>query len=243
MPLLYSNLELLLPFGAKRSSVLFLDKEPCSGLQSDHIQKPNRNASPVSSVTNSIPVQNISRLSRRKYITKTFDTTSSVSLSVTCQRTSISSRNHHSGAPDSRDAKQSAANLATDCVDALTDFFDLMSYLDATMPAAAPLVSGPCRREAFIWSGAEIKDGLLDEMRVEEGGRSLSQDRLSDFQAAVEGFGCRRCLWRVSEALTEAQKYRQELGDTQWRLVERWLPASAKKQSFSFIFQPPCAPR
>ena len=128
-------------------------------------------------------------------------------------------------------------------LDALTDFFDLMSDLDATIPAtaAAPLVSGSRRPEGFVWTGAEMKDGLLDEMREEEeeeeeGRRWSQQERLLDIQAAVEGLGCHRCCLRVSEARTEAQKYRQELGGVT-------LPASSKRQSFSFSYQPLCAPR
>ncbi|XP_044044944.1 ATPase family AAA domain-containing protein 5b isoform X2 [Siniperca chuatsi] len=241
VPLLYSNLELLLPIGAKGTSVPFMDRGTCSGLQSEltpsdtdlHIQQLDGNVSPKASATNSKSVRNNSRLSRRKH-----DATSSSSLTQT-PLPSKSSR-----APSSRDkTEQNAAKVATDCLDALTDFFDLMSYLDATMPAAEPLVSGSCRPEAFVWTGAEIKDGLLDEMSEEEG-RSRSQERLLDIQAAVEGLGCHRCCWRVSEACTEAQKYRQELADTRWgRLVERLtLPASSKRQSLSFSFQPLCAP-
>ncbi|TMS23642.1 ATPase family AAA domain-containing protein 5 [Larimichthys crocea] len=78
----------------------------------------------------------------------------------------------------------------------------------------------------------------------EEEEKGGSQERLLDIQAAVEGLGCHRCLWRVSEAWTDAQKYRQDLGDARWgRLVERLTsPASSKTQSLSFSLQPLCAP-
>lgn len=241
VPLLYSNLELLLPVGATRTSVHVLDNGTCSGLQRElvpsdndlHIQQLDGDVSLKVSATNSKPVRNISRLSRRKYITEKLNP----------QRTS-SKRTH------SRDmTKQNAAKVATDCLDAFTDFFDLMSDLDATVPAAAaPRVSGSRRPEGFVWTGAEIKDGLLDDMREEEeeGGRSWSQqERLLDIQAAVEGLGCHRCCLRVSEAWTEAQKYRQEPGEMRWERLEEGvtLPNSSKRQSLSFSFQPLCAPR
>lgn len=245
VPLLYSNLERLTPIGAMGTSVHFLYKGTCSGLQSElapsdrdlHIQQLDGNVSPKASVTKSKSVRNISRLSRRKYISTMSDTTSSSSLTQNPQTTSLSSR-----APSSRNrTEQIAAKVATDCLDALSDFFELMSYLDATKPPAATLVSGLCRPEAFVWTGAEIKDGLLDEMSEEEGG-GWSQERLLDIQAAVEGLGCHRC-WQMSEAETEAQKYRQGLGDTSWRRPVERLTASSKRQSLSFSFQPLCAPR
>ncbi|GLD66307.1 ATPase family AAA domain-containing protein 5-like protein [Lates japonicus] len=211
VPLLYTNLELLLPISAKGTSVHYLEKETCSELQSElapsdtdpHFQQLNRNVSP---------------------------------------------KGAHSRLPSTSDkAEQIAAKVAADCLDALTDFFDLMSYLDATLPAAAPLVSGSRGPEAFVWTGAEVKDGLLDEMseeeEEEEEGRSWSRERLPDIQAAAEGLGYHRCWWRVSEAWTEAQNYRQELGDKKWeRLVERLTsPASSRRQRLRFICQPLCA--
>ncbi|XP_073330466.1 ATPase family AAA domain-containing protein 5b isoform X2 [Pagrus major] len=249
VPLLYCNLELLLPI--KETSVHFLDEGTCSGPHSElatpdpHIQQLDGNVSPKASTTDSKSVRKISRLSRRKYIMQC-DITSSSSVTEAPLRTSSSSKRTHSKAACSRDrTEQNAAKVESDCLDALTDYFDLMSYLDATMPAAAPLVPGSCTPEAFVWTGVEIKDGLLDEMSEEEEkeGRGWSQERLLDIQAAVEGLGFHRYLWRVFEAWTEGQKYRQELGDTRWgRLVERlMLPASSK--SLSFSFQPLCAPR
>ncbi|XP_040891121.1 ATPase family AAA domain-containing protein 5b [Toxotes jaculatrix] len=253
VPLLYTNLELLLPTGAKGSSVQYLDKVTRSGLQSElassdtdpSFQQIKRNVSPKPSATNSKSVRKISRLSRRKYIAPLFDTTSSSTLTHEPQITSLPLRGARSRLPSLSDkTEQISAKVANGCLDALTDFFDLMSYLDVTLPASAMLVSGSCRPEdRFVWTGAEIKDGLLDEMSEGED-RSWSQERLVDIQAAAEGLGCHICWWRVSEAWTKAQKYRQELDDKKWeRLVEKLtFPASSKQQSLRFSFQPLRAP-
>lgn len=241
VPLLYSNLELVLPIGAKETSVQCLNSS--SGLQSDlapsdtglHNYRPNGHfkfQNVISKTINSKHIRNISRLSRRRY--NTCDTTSS---SSTKQRTFLSLN----GAPSSGKIEENTAKVETVFLDALIEFFDLMSYLDATLPAAAPLVSGSCRPEAFVWTGAEIKDGLLDE-RGEEECKSWSQERLLNIQSAVEGLGCHKCCRRMSEAWTKAQNYRQKMEDNMWeRLVV--LPAASKRQSLSFSVQPLCAPR
>lgn len=247
VPLLYCNLELLL--STKETSVHFLGKGTCSELHSElatpdpHIQQLDGNVGLKASNTDRKSVRTISRLSRRRYITQ-FDITSSSSVTEAPQRTSSSPKRAHSKGASLRDrTEQNTARVESNCLESLADYFDLMSYLDATMPAAAPFVPGSHTPEAFIWTDVEINDGLLDEMSEEEEGRGRSQERLLDIQAAVEGLGFHRYLWRVFEAWTEGQKSRQGLGDTRWgRLVENLtLPASSK--SLNFSFPPLCAPR
>nr|WKN12656.1 Atad5b [Haplophryne mollis] len=246
VPLLYSNLELLLGTSASSS-----EKGTCSGPQSDlpspnvHIQRLDGSVDPKASATGSKSV--ISRLSRRKYIK--FDATSSSTLTQTPPRTLLLLAGAHSRSTSSRDkTEQQAAKVASDRLAALTDFLDLMSYLDSTMPSAAALVSGSCRPGAFVWTGAEIKDGLLDEMREEDDDdRSLSEERLLDIQAGLEGLGCRRCLSRMSAAWTEAQndQVQEEPGDASLRrlmMETRTLPASSGEQSLSFSLRPLCSP-
>ncbi|XP_022049522.2 ATPase family AAA domain-containing protein 5b isoform X2 [Acanthochromis polyacanthus] len=241
VPLLYSNLELLLSIGAKGTLVHNMDKGILSGLQNEsppsnsdlYFQKQNQNVRPNVSVSSSKPVRNVSRLSRRKCISSSSDPSSHKPHITSLNETPPSS-------PSSSDKTEQ--KVTSGCLEALTDFFDLMSYLDATLPAAEMLLSGSCTPEAFVWTGAELKDGLLDEMSEEEGW-SWSQERLLDIRAAVEGLGCHRYWWRVSEVWTGAQKYRQKLEDKKWgRLVEsQALTASSQRQSLSFGFPSLCA--
>ncbi|XP_060940915.1 ATPase family AAA domain-containing protein 5b [Limanda limanda] len=242
-PLLYNNLELLLP---NRTSGQHLEKMTCSGLQREltpphsdpRVLRLKGDLSPKASATDRKPFRNISRLSRRKYTATVFEATST--LKQTPQRTSLL-QGVHSSIPSSSDKTEQISDA---CLGGLTDFFDLMSYLDISLPAAAPLYSGSCSPEAFVWTGAEIKDGLLDESNEEEEewGGSWSHERLLDIKAAAEGLGSHRCWWQVSQAWTEAQKQRHELGGEMWeRLVERVaFPASSKRQNLRFSFQPLC---
>lgn len=244
VPLLYTNLELLLSLKAEGTSVHFLDE----GLQNRlsppdlHIQQPGGNVGPKAPTNNCKSFRNISRLSRRKNRTS-FDITSSSGV-TSLQRTSSLNRAPPRSCSFGDNAEPS--RVSAHSLEALTDFFDLMSFLNATVPAAAPLVSGPCRPGAFVWTGAEIKDGLLDEMTEEEedkeAGRGQSRERLLDIQAAVEGLGCHRCLWRVFKAQTEVQQHRQEVGEER-RVESLTLPASSRRPSLSSSVQPLCAPR
>ncbi|CAJ1053579.1 ATPase family AAA domain-containing protein 5b isoform X2 [Xyrichtys novacula] len=245
VPLLYSNLELFLPTGDKGTLVQPLDMENWQQseltLSTIHpcIQQLEENVHQKKSDTASKSQRTASRLSRRKYVTPVFDTTSTSNL-IQTQRISSPSKKAHLEAHSLRDkAEKYKAKVVTNSLDALTDFFDLMSYIDATLPAAVPAFSGSCEPEAFVWTGAEMKDGLLDEMREEgegEGGRSWNQERLLDIQAAVEGLGCRRCCWRVSEGWSKAQKYRHDLGG-----IESGRPVEKRTQPV--LFAPPlCEP-
>lgn len=235
VPLLYVNLELLLPTGDKGTSAKLQEK--CTEQTSEqshaniysHIQQRDEE-SPKESPTESKSHRSTSRLRRRKCTTPKFDTT-------TLSRSSSS--------PKTIQPEKLKGQVITTSLNALTDFFDLMSFIDATLPSAAPVVSGSCSPEAFVWKGAEIKDGLLDEMREEDKSGSWSQERLSDIQAAVEGLGCHRCCLNMSEGWSQAQKWRQELGDTGWgELAEKLTPPdSLKTQRLSFGHQPLCDPR
>ncbi|XP_034544074.1 ATPase family AAA domain-containing protein 5b isoform X2 [Notolabrus celidotus] len=248
VPLLYSNLMLLLPTGDKGTSIQLLEKgtELAPSSIHPHTQQLDKGDRPKESATESKSNRSTSRLSRKKYITPIFDTVSSASLITTPPRSSSSPKGARASAHSSRDKTENLkSEVITNFLDALADFFDIMSYVDATLPAATPVALDSSKPEEFVWTGAEIKDGLLDEMREEEeGSRSWSQERLLDIRAAVEGLGCCRCCWRVSEGWNKAQKYRQELEDTEWgKLVEKLTPpASLKRQNLTFSLQPLCEP-
>ncbi|KAF7647691.1 hypothetical protein LDENG_00168240, partial [Lucifuga dentata] len=242
-PLLYSNLELLLPIRATETQPVHkqLGKESGSVQQDElvssdnhsHIQRLHGKGQLKATATNGNKFRNVSRLSRKKHIPTLTDATSASNMKPNLYRSSLSFKGTYSGAMCTNIIKQNAAKVESHCLDALTEFFDLMSYLDAIMPGASPHVSGPCRPEEFAWTGAEIKDGLLDEMR-EEDCRSWSPERLQEIQASAEGLGCHRCWWQLSEAWTEARGCRQE--------VEDMHPVSSDRQSLSFCFQPLCEP-
>ncbi|XP_017287594.1 ATPase family AAA domain-containing protein 5b isoform X2 [Kryptolebias marmoratus] len=194
VPLLYSNLELLLSLAAE-TSLHRLDNKTDSQLQDEPSRSDaDRNVGAKTSAPCSNPVRGVSRLSRRRR------TASAKSVLTTeLRKTPLSPRGTQSGA------------LCSD---------------------AGRLVSGSRGSEAFVWTGAAVKDGVLDEMS-EEGSGGRSQERLQDVKAAVEGLGFRR----ASEAWTEAQKHKEWEGLRDTPL----LASSSKRQNLSFTAQPLCA--
>ncbi|XP_056136515.1 ATPase family AAA domain-containing protein 5b [Lampris incognitus] len=243
-PLLYSNLELLLnvSVGTCGESANNPDEGPPFVLHGKPVPREIKPQIQDAATKINKSAGN-SRLSRRKYTSMVLDTKSSPNVILKPDNTSLKATPLRT--PSSNDnTEQNANKLATRCLYALTDIVDLMSYLDATAPTPEPHVSGPCRSEEIVWTGAEIKDGFLDEMSKGEEERRCRQEGLLEVQATVEGFGFRQCWRRVSEVWTEAERYRQELEEEKWeRLVERLtFPVSSPGKSFNFSFQPPCKP-
>lgn len=227
MPLLYSNLELLLSTGAAETDSQ-LQTEPRGSEADLHTQKLNQTPVPKVPVSCCKPVRTVSRLSRKRH-----------AALAKPQKTPSSLRETQPGAQRlSKEPEQQAARVAADGLEALADFFDLMSCIDALPDAGRP-VSGSHGREAFVWTGAAVKDGLLDEIS-EEGRESRNQERLQDIRAAAEGFGFHQCCWRMSKMW----KYKQE-EEKEWRRLQDklLLTSSSKQPNLSFTAQPLWASR
>ncbi|KAM9770524.1 ATPase family AAA domain-containing protein 5b [Menidia menidia] len=216
VPLLYSNLELLLTSS-------FMDK----GTPSQHLNRiphSRPQSEPQSTITDS-PVQRLSRKVCVKY-RKPVGSGHQLSRkkSIPTSSSDLSSREETYRSDDG----------VTDCLDALKDFYDVMSYIDASLSGSRTLVSGSCVPETFVWTGAAIKDGLVDEVN-EEDPTSTIQDNILDMKATVEGLGCRLSWQRMYELWTVSHRGTLELKHTSY--------ASCKRQRLSFTFQPLCSTR
>uniref|UniRef100_A0A8C7F1D7 ATPase family AAA domain containing 5b n=1 Tax=Oncorhynchus kisutch TaxID=8019 RepID=A0A8C7F1D7_ONCKI len=200
--LLYSNLELLLPLPVRTQ----LQSEPTPP-DIHHPQIPL-----ILDQTSPVKVSSGSRLRRKKCV-PTSDSRSAHSMLVKPYRASLSLRRAHPSVSnitetvnDKLQTEKAADGLVYHCLDAMTDFMDLMSFIDTSLQSESSHKAGPCRPGAFLWTGAEVKDGLLDEMREEDGGCRWWCERTLEIQAAVEGLGFHRCLARVSEGWTGSQR-------------------------------------
>eukprot|EP00063_Salmo_salar_P011472 XP_013986307.1 PREDICTED: ATPase family AAA domain-containing protein 5-like isoform X2 [Salmo salar] len=237
--LLYSNLELLLPLPVRTQPSPFLTPKKVTHprLQSEptppdihHPQIPL-----ILDQTSPVKVSSGSRLRRKKSV-PTSDSRSAQSMLVKPYRASLSLRAHPSVSNitetfNDKLQTEKADGLVYHCLDAITDFMDLMSFIDTSLPSESPHKAGPCRPGAFLWTGAEVKDGLLDEMREEDGGCWWWCERTLEIQAAVEGLGFHRCLARVSEGWAGSQRLE---GEQRGRGMENLtLPVTPPRQSFN----------
>nr|XP_054607738.1 ATPase family AAA domain-containing protein 5b isoform X2 [Nothobranchius furzeri] len=231
VPLLYSNLKLLLP-----SSLLHLEDKPDPPQQKGFIRSDDDLHTQLAGQrrwdTSGQSVRSVSRLSRRKRAVSKFP-----SPGLTNSQTRLCETWSRMPSFSNKAGKQTA-EAAAGRLDALADLFDLMSYVDATLTEAELLVSGSNTREAFVWTGATITDGVSDKMGEEVGGR-----RNQDVKAAVEGLGFHR-FWRGdSETWTRAQRSKQDLEDKpRGRQQDTQLfVMSSTNQNVSFTPHPACA--
>ncbi|KAF6718013.1 ATPase family AAA domain-containing protein 5 [Oryzias melastigma] len=191
VPLLYSNLELLLSLGASLHSP---EEETDSCLQPQHLHLQKRSSASVSCR------KSVSRLSRRK-----------------------SSSAGRGDTTNPRMTEESWIPNEVDSLCALADFLDLMSYLDSTLPnAGTPPVSRSSCSGAFVWTGAALGDGFLDEMSEEEEEERTceSKERLLDIRAAVEGLGFHICSRSASEAWISPHIEERESGTVSQRRLK-----------------------
>ncbi|CAL8328827.1 unnamed protein product [Lota lota] len=275
-PLLYSNLEALLPLPASTQGTANCcpDKDPNAGTHTEppppagqppvqqQGQQPGENVDlkSASSTKMRTCVRNGSRLSRRKgLLTPTDRSRSSPNGALKPPQTEgqLSVEGAHLGPQGSGDktGDKGIETLTHRGLEALTHFVDLMSYLDSTVANVEPHVSGPCVSKDFFWTGAEVKDGLVDEMREEGGGGGggggertwRQQEILLEIQAAVEGLGFHVYREGLSAASSGALKCSQEVGGVEWEepMDRLSLPGSTHRLSFGghLLPQPSMAQR
>uniref|UniRef100_A0A8C6LMY6 ATPase family, AAA domain containing 5a n=1 Tax=Nothobranchius furzeri TaxID=105023 RepID=A0A8C6LMY6_NOTFU len=93
------------------------------------------------------------------------------------------------------------------CLESIADFWDSMSYVDSALRFHPDGV-----HRGTPLSSAVIKDGMLDESRVETGrGSWLVGRRVLEIQAAVEALSFQKCRVSVMEAWDRGKEAAEEL--------------------------------
>nr|XP_046270045.1 ATPase family AAA domain-containing protein 5 isoform X2 [Scatophagus argus] len=124
------------------------------------------------------------------------------------------------------------------CLESLADFLDNMSYMDSTFPGHPEVCDG---HRSMSTVCAVVKDGMIDESRVEIDRSWVRGGHALEIPAAVEALSFRRCRASVAEAWDEAQQLEGELGKE--AAAELTLPVTAHHSGYSFTRDGPCQPQ
>ncbi|KAJ8264082.1 hypothetical protein GJAV_G00144890 [Gymnothorax javanicus] len=137
--------------------------------------------------------------------------------------------------------EQRSSELLSRCLGSLAEFMDHMSFLDSSVEHRRWQPEGACRPGAFGWAGAEVKSGLWDEARVEDGS-GAGRESSAQIRAAVEGLSFRRCESSVSQVWAQAQELREDLGGESQLLNQLTLPVGPHRTALSVCQTSPCQP-
>ncbi|KAJ8001926.1 hypothetical protein DPEC_G00174480 [Dallia pectoralis] len=232
--LLYSNLEILLPLPAstKAGPVHGPQEVPHPSPQDEGTTPDMHSPTPlIQNQISSVKMTSGSRLRRRNRV-QTSDSRSDHQSPVTPHTASLRTLNVDKTFDDRLPTKKVEGELGSRCLEAIADFMDLMSYIDASL---SPRKADPCGPEELALTGAEVRDGLLDEMR-EEDVSLWGWERTVEIQAAVEVLGFQRCLVRVSDGWTRTQGLKGE----KVRVEKPTILFASDRQGFSVSQKTPC---
>uniref|UniRef100_A0A8B9LE45 ATPase family AAA domain containing 5a n=2 Tax=Astyanax mexicanus TaxID=7994 RepID=A0A8B9LE45_ASTMX len=139
------------------------------------------------------------------------------------------------------EADRKRSKPVSQCLSSIAEYLDHMSFLDSSLHYQPLQTEGACRPQAFDWSGAEIKSGMTDEVRLECGILTNVFDS-KDINAVIAGLSFWKCRSGVSEAWKKAQALEEE--EIRRKAVEEMtLPVPSHRQSFSLAHSAPCKPR
>ncbi|KAL2087130.1 hypothetical protein ACEWY4_018189 [Coilia grayii] len=138
-------------------------------------------------------------------------------------------------------AEKKPSSLVSDCLDSLTGFLDDLSFMDCWLqdkhvnrngqhgPPGLPLVS----------FGAEMREGMLDELGEEQEEDEMCWHRSAEMRAAVEGRSFRGCCMEMDQAMARAQDLGEEVGADQWKQMLEQLTIPPPPDSDGILWGQP----
>ncbi|XP_067859953.1 ATPase family AAA domain-containing protein 5 isoform X2 [Heptranchias perlo] len=97
-------------------------------------------------------------------------------------------------------AEQKRCELVSLCLGSLAEFSDSVSFLDCCLHRGAVESQGLCGQSGYHWAAAEIKNGMLDERRIEQGDW-WSSHSFGEARATVEALSWKKCRSQIERAV------------------------------------------
>lgn len=138
------------------------------------------------------------------------------------------------------EAERKKSEPVLECLGSLAEYMDHMSFLDSSLHCQPLQTEGSCRPQDFSWTGAEVKSGLTDDVRLECGSQVIGVSG-EEIHAALGHLSFRRCRAAVSKAWDRAQQLEEDI--RREAEVELSLPVAQHRQGFSLAQTTPCEPR
>ncbi|KAI7803414.1 ATPase family AAA domain-containing protein 5 [Triplophysa rosa] len=138
------------------------------------------------------------------------------------------------------EAERKKSEPVLQCLGSLAEYMDHMSFLDSSLHCQPLQTEGSCRPQDFCWTGAEVKSGMTDDVRLECGSQ-VNGVSGEEIHAVLGHLSFRRCRAAVSKAWDKAQKLEEDI--RREAEVELSLPVAPHRQSFSLAQTTPCEAR
>lgn len=138
------------------------------------------------------------------------------------------------------EAERKKSKPVMQCLSSLAEYMDHMSFLDSSLHYQPLQAEGSCRPQDFGWTGAKVRSGMTDDVRLECVSR-VKDVRVDEVHAVLGHLSFRRCKAVVSEAWDRAQQLEEEI--RREAEEELTLPMAPHRDGFSLAHVTPCEPR
>ncbi|XP_051996027.1 ATPase family AAA domain-containing protein 5-like [Xyrauchen texanus] len=126
------------------------------------------------------------------------------------------------------------------CLSSLAEYMDHISFLDSSMHYQPSQTEGSCRPNDFVWTGAEVKSGMTDELRL-QWDSPINGVSAEEIHSALGHLSFRKCRAAITEAWGKAQELEEDI--RRKAEEELTLPVALHRQGFSLTQTMPCESR
>lgn len=138
------------------------------------------------------------------------------------------------------DTERKKSRSVSQCLSSLAEYLDHMSFLDSSLHHKSPQSEGACRPQDFTGTGAEIKCGMTDDVRLECKAHMNGFDS-KEIQAVLGSLSFSKCKARISKAWNKVQELEEPMrSDT---VEELTLPVASHRQRFGLSHSKLLEPR